>query len=291
MLQYIVSFIKKYKSEIIFSSVITANIVSGRIIINGIINSIYLCYLYKNNKVSTFLNDAVTNILQFKMYMQSCKKNKGFTLTNVLLYIDLKTSYNVYNYFKKKDVKVLNDQLIDTILIHNKIVTNYSNNIRLKLFFTYDGKEYILYHTYNGNTISYPPYSEEIINKYRSDIVNPYYQEKKKGKSFYSLLSMSSKDISIVKINDIASDRMKKYIESIQTPFHDFGMLYNMPVKLEWVISENNIADFSTLYVLFLNLYFDEENMELKDHEIFMTKDDIKKNICSEIINDFLEKM
>lgn len=313
MISYIISFIQKYKSQILFSSVIVANIVSGKIIINGIINSIYVCYLYKNNRndlnyismfstiysntlnrLSDFLNNSINNILQIKIYFLSFinkNKNKKFILKNALFYLDLKTAHNVFNYFKFNNVTVLNDQLLDNILSYYKIPVYYSTNNRLKLFFTYDGKEYILYHSYNGNNIPYPPYTDEIINKYRSDIILPYYSEKKKDKSLYSLFSMSSKDISVVKINGVHSDKIKNYLLSIQTPFYDFGMLYCMPVKLEWIVAENNITDFNTLYILFLNLYFDEENMDLKDHEIFMTKDDVRKSICSEIMTDFLKKM
>jgi len=290
MLKYILSFIKKYKSQILLSCVITENIISNNTIVKGTINILYISYLYKENLLYDIINDTRKIIIDLKIYILSFIQNKKFQLKDALFYNDLKNHYDVYSFFKYNKVVSLNDNLLDNIIIYNNIPIYYSDNIRLKLVFIYDNREYILYHTYNNNDIPYPPYTEEIINKYRSDIILPYYPVRNKKKSLYSLFSISSKDISHVKVNNIVSDSMKDYLLSIQTPFNDFGILYNMPVKLEWIISENNITQFNHLYVSFVNCYFDEDNMELQDHEIYMTKEDLKKNIASTIMNDFIEK-
>jgi len=290
MLKYILSFIKKYKSQILLSCVITENIISNNTIVKGTINILYISYLYKENLLYDIINDTRKIIIDLKIYILSFIQNKKFQLKDALFYNDLKNHYDVYSFFKYNKVVSLNDNLLDNIIIYNNIPIYYSDNIRLKLVFLYDNREYILYHTYNNNDIPYPPYTEEIINKYRSDIILPYYPVRNKKKSLYSLFSISSKDISHVKVNNIVSDSMKDYLLSIQTPFNDFGILYNMPVKLAWIISENNITQFNHLYVSFVNCYFDEDNMELQDHEIYMTKEDLKKNIASTIMNDFIEK-
>ena len=95
---------------------------------------------------------------------------------------------------------------------------------------------------------------------------------------------MESKNILCVLLNGIENDNLLQYFDMIQTPFHDFGILYKNPVKLLWVLHENNIdlKNFDDLTINFLNVYFDEEKMDLVEHFIKLNRNDLKKNIISE---------
>ena len=284
----LINIINKYKTHILLLSVTFLNFTNNKLGVKSVINSYFLFYLYKSGLLYDFFLNTIDNMLRAKLYISSLFKKKKFKLKNAILYTDLKTPYIVYNYFRFNVVKALNNELLDNIISDHIIKTEDSSDIRLKLFFTYEGKDYIMYHTYNNNNIPYPLFTDEIIQNYRNDIILPYYPEKNKSKSLYSLFSMYSKDIHVAKINETASEAIKNYLLSIQTPFYDFGILYKMPVKLEWIIAENNITNFDKLYIRFLNLYLDEENMDLINHEINMTKDNLNDNISSDIINNFI---
>jgi hypothetical protein len=80
----------------------------------------------------------------------------------------------------------------------------------------------------------------------------------------------------------------------IKTPFNDYGILYHNPVKLSWVLSENNIdmKTFESFYLKFLNVYFDETTFELKEHLVELNNNDldnifISKNMLN-ILNIYL---
>jgi hypothetical protein len=101
---------------------------------------------------------------------------------------------------------------------------------------------------------------------------------------------MESRNLLSVDINGIENNHLLNYFKKIQTPFCDFGILYNNPVKLSWVLMENNIHinEFESFYLKFLNLYFDEDLMDLKEHSIQLNKNDLNKYIISKRMEDIL---
>ena len=76
----------------------------------------------------------------------------------------------------------------------------------------------------------------------------------------------------------------------IKTPFNDFGILYNCPIKLKWILYENgiDIYSFSKFYLKFLNLYFDEEKMDLNNHFIEFNQDEIDNILISDRMKEIL---
>jgi len=66
--------------------------------------------------------------------------------------------------------------------------------------------------------------------------------------------------------------------------------LYNTPVLLRWILSENkyDIEQFESLYIKFLNVYFDDSDFELKEHYIEMNKEMLDNIIISKRIENIL---
>jgi len=246
------------------------------------------------------LFDGILNIkIKITNFIKNYYKYPDFKINKILLYRNLIEEYDVTNYFKYNNIKYIDNNLIENILYENLIHYNLNENIRLKIFFLYKNVEYIIYFPYDKNNknefneptkfIPYFPYSEDIIKNYRNDIVTPLYTKNNKKKYFYSLFGMDSKDISYVSINNVKNNNLLKYFQMIQTPFNDFGILYDIPVKLKWVLSENNINinDFNELKINFTN-YFDENTFEMKEHNIILNKDDLNNNIISERMKEIL---
>lgn len=281
---------------LVFLPILFVNYVNINFYMKRMINALFIIYIYNNKTyyIDKFLNFIFyTKILLDSIYLTYFKVvKKDFILNKVLLYTDLTNNYNVISYFNGRNINVIDKNLYNDICIENKInITDECCDdccdLRLKLFFTYKDSNYILYFSYNNdNHIPYPPYTSEIIQDYRSNIVLPNYNNKKK---IYALFNIDSKNISSIQINDVQNDNIVDYINKIRTPFNDFGLLYN-PVKLSWLLSENNIdiSTFSTFTLKFLNLYFDEVKMDLVDHYIKMDKYDLDKIIISDKMREIL---
>ena len=281
----IFTFLVKNIESILFSYVMYMNFISRNIFLRNAVNMYYFLHLYND-----YYEYAINKAIEAKLYLVSffsLNTKDQFILKKALLYENSSEYHDVTDYFIYHTVTILDNNLLSSLFLYKKIECDLTKDIRLKLVFSYNEVEYILYHMYNFNTIPYPPYTKEIIDNYRNSIVYPHYPKKKNG--LYSLFSLSSKDIDYVKINGVMDENVKNYIKSIQTPFHDFGLLYIMPVKLRWLLEENEIDDFKELEISFLNLYFDEENMDLKKHEIKMNKENIDEMIQSKIMESFLE--
>ena len=75
----------------------------------------------------------------------------------------------------------------------------------------------------------------------------------------------------------------------MKSKFSIFGILYDSPVKLGWVLSENNIniEEFNELKINFTN-YFDEDTFELKEHTIILNNNDLNNNIISERMKEIM---
>jgi hypothetical protein len=276
-------FLNKYEDYLILIPLVYNNIYLN----NNIINLCYFIYFYKNRNY--YLSNIIDFILNIKLEINKIfKTNLNFTLKKVLLYTNLRDNIDVTKYFISK-MDIINKNTIDNILPNN----DNNDDIRLKLYFKYNNIDYIIYIPYNTLTYSYIPYplyNESILNNYRNNIVVPRYVEQSNKKKIYSLFNLESKDILYVKINNIEYD--KKYFEMIQSPFSDFGLLYGIRIKLLWILSENNINidTFEKFELKFLNLYFDEDAMDLKEHLITLTKDDINKYLISERMKGIISK-
>ena len=250
-------------------------------------------YIYRVYYINTIIDIYTT--IKYKLY-SLYRKKKTFNITKVLLYTNLEDNYDVTRLFHRNIIKTYK---IDIELILNfysslNILFKYNDNIRLKIYFNYNNIDYIIYYRYipylNNYYVPYPPYSEEIINNYRHDIINPFYQTITKKKYFYSLFNMESKDIEKIEINNEMKNDLLKYFAMIKTPFNDYGILYNVPVKLLWLLVENNIDinNFYKFYLKFQNMYINE-NFELNQHFIEMNKEDVNEFIISDRMKKIME--
>ena len=270
---------------------------------------IYLFNKYHKNLMHyynlryTILEKIVDVILITKIKIIELKnifKNKyfkkdDFELQKVLLYTDINKNIDVLKYFKLFKINYIDKKLIRNIYTHYNINFELNEDIRLKIFFLYKEEEFIIYFGYENNVnnfiIPYPPYSDKILKKYRNDIILPYYlYSHSKTKYFYSLFQIESKDLLVVEINGVENKKLFEYFKKIQTPFCDFGILYKNFVKLKWILKENNIDinHFDNIYLKFLNLYFDEELIDLKEHYMKFDKNDLDKYIISKRMEDIL---
>ena len=277
----------------IFISFVYINLIQTYIVYKYIINTFYFIYLCYN--INYILENIINLILNIKIktieFINYFFKNDKFQLKKVLLYTDLNNNYDVTKIFRNTKITFINKFLINHIYEYLNLDIKDNENIRLKIYFKFKSIDYIIYFSYNNNNyIPYPPYSEEIINNYRNDIVFPYYSINTKKKYFYSLFQIESKDILNVKINSIENNQLLTYFKMIQTPFNDFGILYDLKIKLKWILEENNINDFNTFHLSFLNLYFDEDLLDLKEHIIEYSKEDLEKYIISKRMEDILLK-
>ena len=250
-------------------------------------------YIYRVYYINSIIN--IYSTIKYKLY-SLYRKKKTFNITKVLLYTNLEDNYDVTRLFHRNIVKTYK---IDIELILNfysslNILFKYNDNIRLKIYFNYNNIDYIIYYRYipylNNYYVPYPPYSEEIMNNYRHDIINPFYQTITKKKYFYSLFNMESKDIEKIEINNEMKNDLLKYFAMIKTPFNDYGILYNVPVKLLWLLVENNIDinNFYKFYLKFQNMYINE-NFELNEHFIEMNKEDVNEFIISDRMKEIME--
>ncbi len=160
--------------------------------------------------------------------------------------------------------------------------SNDKKNIRLKIVYTYMGKEYIQYLSYlpvlryeGGETIlKFPWLKKDSMEWYRRDIVEPHFWEIRGKYILYSLFMVECKNVVIyIKKRGEEMKEMRwidrDYLEKIKTPYQDFGILMNTPVRMNWILEENGVDgdEVESWKMVYMNDYFDEECMELKKHE------------------------
>lgn len=263
------------------------------------INTIYLlhfCKYYKNYLLNTL--DFLLNIkIKCTNYIEYFSKDTNdFKLINVDLYYGLNSYDDVTNIFSNLVKDKIDKDIIEEIYKVKKYSISDNTEIRLKISFRYKGIPYILYFPYNHlDYIPYPLYSEEILNDYREDYILPLYNKRCKNNILYTLFSMESKDIQNIIVNDVSYNKdssLYKYVNMIQTPFNDFGILYKCPVKLIWLLFENNIItdDFKNFELKYLNMYFDEDLLDLFEHKISINIDNIKDSNNEEGSKDEKDK-
>ena len=90
-------------------------------------------------------------------------------------------------------------------------------------------------------------------------------------------------------INNENNKKIYDYMEMIKTPFNDFGILYDTPIKLLWILVENeiDIPSFNNFYLKYLLPILDEDKMELVEHSIQL--DNINNIIISKRMKDILK--
>jgi hypothetical protein len=259
----------------------------------------YSYYLYKHRYF--YLDNIINDLLTIKIKLQNKYfKKSDFILQKVLLYTNLKDNSDVTKYFKEKITDKINRNTIKELYKVKNIPLEYNSDIRLKIFFSYKNINYIIYFPYSKNInkeieeyyIPYPPYSDIIMSNYRNDIIIPSHTDNVKKKFLYSLFSIQSKNIDNVTINNIENINLINYFEMLKTPFNDFGILYNIPVKLIWVYYENNInlENIISFELTFLNPYFDEDFYELKIHNLKLTEFNYDTLIMTDLMKDILNK-
>jgi len=298
-----------FKKTIQFIPLIYANTISNISYIRYSINALYLIHICKNyNTYGLAILDIILNI---KMKCTNCieyfkKDHNDFKLLSVDLYYGLYSHDDVTQLFLKLVKDRIDKSIIEKIYESKQFYlktckdTESKNNIpvlfetslsnsnsRLKIRFRYKGNEHILYFPYTHTEyVPYPLYSKEILNDFREDNILPYYTNKINGNNIlYTLFSMESQNIDKITINNIDYDKnslLYKHFTMIQTPFNDFGILYKCPVKIIWIMIENNINiyDFLNFELKYLNMYFDEDCMDLFEHKISInTYNEISKKI------------
>jgi len=287
---FLIIYLNNYQDQEISTDLCTLSLFPIKTMIP--VNMLYSYYIYCNRFY--YLNATLDYILNFKLFIQKIFKkeeNDKFYIGHVQLYTDLENSIEVTLYFKKNKITRIDKDLIKNIYADYMIDFYDNKHIRLKIFYRFKGNNYIMYFPYsNTEYIPYPPYSKEVMVLFKDDIVVPTHIDILKKKYIYPLFSIECADILSVKLNGNEEIPLLNYFNKIKGPFNDFGILYNTPILLNWILTENmyNIKDFETLYVKFLNVYFDEIDFELKEHYIEMNKEMLNNIIISKRIDNIL---
>lgn len=260
-----------------------------------------ICMIYENRiyYIDKLLNILLT--LKIKYFNQLKNIDHDFKLQKVELYINLDLKTDVTNFFYKNKINQINIELINNLFKKEEIIFEENDDIRLKIYFKFLDKEYIIYFPYkrlmndndsNEYYIPYPPFDKKIMEDFRHDIVLPYHNITLKKKMLYSLFHIDSKDILTVEINKQNNEQLVNYFNKIKTPFLDYGLLYNVPVKLRWILLENNIDinEFKEFYFKFLNMYLCEEEYDLKEHHLLMGVEDLDNIFITERMKKILKE-
>ena len=150
-------------------------------------NLLYSYYIYNNRFY--YLNLSLDYILNFKLFIQKIFKNNNnnFSIGKVLLYTDLENNIEVTEYFDKNNINCIDKNLIKNLYSDNMINIVDNIHIRLKIFYRFDGNNYIMYYPYsNTDYIPYFPYSTKIMESFRNDIIIPTHTNVIKKKIYIS---------------------------------------------------------------------------------------------------------
>ena len=226
-----------------------------------------------------FLGFMVDQILWTKLtiykYYDHYFIDKNFYVTNVkLVYYNLNNqlvTFPVFDYLKKKEVKMYNVQLFQTIVNYYGIKNiKFNEDTRFLINYQVNNKQYRLFYGY------YDLVKKRKENKEETrDLLLPFYDEDyinlmKQDSSSNNLLlyfRMDCKDIETFRIND--KDYNISIIKEFLGPYYDFGVLINSSFKVKWLLDELQIFQFESIECKYLQLYFDEEEeMDLVENSI-----------------------
>lgn len=261
-----------------------------KIILLDIIDKYCMTKIYIQDKINN--NKNIINNLLYKI---GYYKNKHFEyqLLNAYLYTNLSKRINITSFFNNNyDIDKIDKKLFTYIYEYFNIEYENNNHIRIRFDFMFCNKEYILYVPYNSkNNIPYPPYTNEIIEKYKNNIVIPIHHTYNTTYPLYTFLSMNFREIDECKIHysDGIIINIKDYIKKINTPFNDMGVLYGCNIPILWVCIDNNINInyFKKIYLKYTNYYFNEEKMDLEEN-IFESSD-LNTMFISPIIKEYID--
>lgn len=277
------------------------------------INFMFIMNISLNYK--TFFLDSIDNYCRAKIYIYSKINNNKNIINNLLykigyyknthfeyqllkasLYTDLSQNYNITSFFNNNyDIDKIDKNLF--IQIYYKFNLKFEDNahIRIKLNFIFYNKEYILYIPYNlknNNYIQYPPYTNEIMDKYKSNIVVPIHETYNKKYPLYTFLTMNFREIDECKIyyNNDSNIDIKDYIKKINTPFNDMGVLYGCDIPISWIYNDNDVSteNFKKICLKYSNFYFNEEKMELEEN--IFESNNLNNTFISPILKEYIDK-
>ena len=279
------------------------NIINTYVIL--LLNIMYSYDFYERNKNNIFINHASLYVLDklilCKIYLKLLYNkyciNNNFRLEDAYIYINAYESINIKLYFKNelKNINKIDEATFLKLL--NKYVNEYNDDIRLKLIYYYKDVKYIQYIPYkpffktDNYYIPYPPYNQEIEEKLFKGVVEPLFNNEDNKLLLYTLFKIDCKNIYNIEINNKNFNYyFHDYFEMIKSPLNDYGILYNCPIKLKWILIENgiDIYKFDNIKIKFLNGYLDEQTFEFKDHQIEMSKYDLEKIFISDRMKEIL---
>lgn len=261
---------------------------------------------------------GITKMIEMKVNIEGWMKkmdmrNHEFLLERVELFYNLYDSVDVSK--ETKNISYIDKEWIGKIYKKKKgeeiEKSDTKGDIRLKITYRFDLEEYIMFVPYERKIqielkdgiqtdmkIDFPVCTKQKLEDFRKDKITPYYPGKEGDKdyNFYSLYHMDCKYIKGVYMNGERLEDGMKYFDKIKTPYFDFGVTQHLPIKISWILKDMGVdmEDFKNLRVEFMNLYLDEEKMELKEQtfetdkveDIFITdymiRTMIKKNMVYE---------
>ena len=232
-----------------------------------------------------FLGFMVDKVLWVKLNLYKLYEyyfiDKKFYVTNVkLVYYNLNNqlvTFPVFDYLKKKEIKIYNEQLFRTIIDHYGITNiKFNDDTRFLIDYKVNNKHYRLFYGY----YDLEKKRKENIEETR-DLLLPFYDKDymntmKNNSSLNNLLlyfRMNCKDIETFRIND--KDYDVSIIEEFLGPYYDFGVLIKGAFKVKWLLDELQIFQFESIECKYLQLYFDEEE------ELDLVENAIKTNDCN----------
>lgn len=281
----------------------STNFINFMFILNLILNyeKILLDTVDKYCRIKYYITSKINknkNIINNLLYKIGYYKNTYFEykLLRATLYTDLSKNYNITSFFNNNyDIDKIDKNLFIQIYYNFNIKFEDNTDIRIKLEFIFCNKEYILYIPYNlkhDNYIQYPPYTNEIMDKYKNNIVMPIHETYNKKYPLYTFLTMNFREIDECKIyyNDDSNIDIKDYIKKINTPFNDMGVLYGCDIPISWIYNDNDVStyNFKKICLKYSNFYFNEEKMELEEN--IFESNDLNKTFISSILKEYIDK-
>lgn len=222
--------------------------------------------------------------------------DKNFYVTNAkLVYYNLNNqlvTFSIFDYVKKKDVKIYNAKLFQTIIDHYQIKDiKFNEDTRLLINYQVNNKAYrLFYGLYDLEKKKKKEHEEEAYN-----LLLPFYDKEhinimKQNELINKLLlyfRMNCKNIETFRIND--KDYNISIIEEFLGPHYDFGVLIKGSFKVKWLLDELQIYHFNSIECKYLQLYFDEEE-ELDLVENSIKTDDINALFISKHTHNLLKQ-
>lgn len=282
----------------------------GIFLIYVLYNYLIINIIFETNNIYKIIDYVITKILYIKIYIQKIYQKiyndyfleKGFKIKNIIL-IDnncnnvTSINENYLNNFDKLNCEVYKKLIYDTFDYNKSVgLINYfdinDNNLYIKIVYNYDNVEYIFIYNNemarNNVTLPMPLYSEEIIENFKKDIINPYYGKHNKDASLYGLFHIDCKRIKSVRYNNVENEMLLNAINKYKGLFNDFGLMYKSKVKVCDILNYYELEYLEKLEIEFEAPYFDEITFDIIPHIIEIK--DKNDYIISDRIKSILDK-